>query len=171
LVLIDRFLLSFFSSATTVSNNFTPPECTTKQIIPAATLMWQQFLAIQYKNLVYWKRNRISLLSMFLMTTVAFLGITHVSWSTSEAQRSPTRVSMEKLLDPQILFVAGTSKHSVEMKRLNELFKRNVERDYGKFLALENEDLTNGERKPELLEITVATYLFVCSAFEYIKDR
>jgi hypothetical protein len=133
--------------------------------------MWQQLLAIQYKNIVFWKREWISWLLMFSIIIVAFLGTTNVIWSTSEAQRSPTKVSMEKLLDPQILFVAGTSKHSVEMKRLNELFKRNVERDYGKFLALENEDLTNGERKKKLLKITVATYHFVCSAFEYIKDR
>jgi len=122
------------------------------------TLMWQQLLAIQYKNIVYWKRNWISLLSMFLIATVALFVIFNSNSNKSATQLATTKMSMEKLLVPQVLFVAGTSRDSPEMNQLTDLFRRNVERDHGKFIELPNMDLNDGEEKKDFARITAEIY-------------
>jgi hypothetical protein len=106
-------------------------------------LMWQQVLAILYKNRDYWKRNWPLLLSMFLIVTVALCGI--FFFKMIGAQSDTTKVSMAKLLNPQVLCVAGTSRDSPKMKRLIELFTQNVERDHGTFIELQNQDLNKGK--------------------------
>jgi hypothetical protein len=85
---------------------------------------------------------------MFVILTVALLGIFYSDPGTSKAtELATTKVTMANLLDPQVLFVAGTSRDSPEMKRLTELFKQNVERDHGKFIELENANLNDGKTK------------------------
>jgi hypothetical protein len=128
------------------SNNLITADCLVQQPT-SKTLMWQQLLAIQYKNIVYWKRNWISLVSMFLIVSVALLAIFSISSGSGKGELATTKVSMEKLLHPQVLFVAGTSRDAPEMKRLINLFKLNVERDHGKFIELQNENLNDGNNK------------------------
>jgi hypothetical protein len=122
--------------------------------------MWQQLLAIQYKNIVFWKRNWISLVSMFVIITIALLGIFGSNLGSTKAELATTKVSMEKLLDPQVLFVAGSSRASPDMKRLIALFRQNVERDHGKFIELDNVDLSDGKDKGLVPFSQVYSYCF-----------
>jgi hypothetical protein len=117
-------------------------------LIPAEekTLKWQQFLAILYKNIVYWKLNWISLLSMFQIVTMVLLSILIFSSAASNDELTNNKVSMANLLNPQVLLVAGTSRESPEMRRLIESFKQNVERDHGKFIELQDTDMNDGKK-------------------------
>jgi uncharacterized SAM-binding protein YcdF (DUF218 family) len=113
----------------------------------SATLMWQQFLAILQTKFVFWIRSWKSLLFMLIMITVAFCGIFFMNTIKNEA---PTKLSMEKLLDPQVLLVAGTSRDSSEMKRLIGLFRENVERDHGTFIEEEQNQALNDSKRESL---------------------
>jgi hypothetical protein len=83
------------------------------------------------------------MLLVFVVISLVLWGIFNLG--TSEAKPTATKVSMEKLLNPQVLFVAGTSRDSAGMSRLIKLFRNNVERDHGKFIELENTDLNDGK--------------------------
>jgi energy-coupling factor transporter transmembrane protein EcfT len=110
------------------------------------TLMWQQFLAILFKNRIYWKRNWILLPPMHVIITV-ILVIFFTNLDTSEAKLAYNNTSMKNLLDPQVLFVAGTSEGSPEMKRLTDLFRQNVQRCNGKFIELKNGSINESKIK------------------------
>jgi hypothetical protein len=54
---------------------------------------------------------------------------------------------VNKLTNLQVMFLAGTSEDAPEMKRLIEIFKQNVERDYGTFLKSKQVEFYDGKRE------------------------
>jgi hypothetical protein len=128
-------------------NQSTPTNGSVEIISRPHNVLYTLF-AIQKKHIGYWKQNWDSLLLTFVMVTVALLIIFNFKKGSSGAtDHAVAKVSMEKMLDPQVLFVAGTSKNSPEMKYVINLFKKNVERNHGKFIELPQSDLNEGNRK------------------------
>jgi hypothetical protein len=137
---VEKHTLDRNKSASTI--NLTDTKMVFEKL-KSKTLLWQQLLAIQYKNIVLWKRNWIWLVSMTVIITVALLGIFISNLSTDNAKLATTKVN--KLVNLQVLFAAGTSREAPEIKRLIGIFKQNVERDHGEFKELELVDFNNGK--------------------------
>jgi ABC-type uncharacterized transport system fused permease/ATPase subunit len=156
-----------FSSSVATGNKSTTEQSNSMKF----TKLWQQFWEIQYKNIVHWKRRWIILLLVQVMITVALCVIFHLDLNKSEAQLATTKVTMDKLMDPQVLFVAGTSRDSQEMKHLIDLFSEKVKQANGTFIEEEqNMDLNQSDIDGVKLSPKFTIYS-ICSTFEHSTDR